>query len=143
LDPLPLIDRVRRSRVTYVTLLAATVLLGLASRRYADSFPDVVRLYVGDAMWGAMVYFAAATIWPRASIRLIAVGSLLFSLVIETSQLYHAPWIDAVRATRAGGLVLGFGFLWSDIVCYAVGVSVAALVDAWSLRRARSRDIVS
>jgi hypothetical protein len=26
-------------------------------------------------------------------------------------------------------LVLGQGFLWSDLVCYAVGVSLAALID--------------
>jgi hypothetical protein len=143
LDSIPLADRVRRSRLVYVALAAATVLLGLASRRYADSFPDVVRLYVGDAMWAATVYFAAAAVWPRASIPRIAIGSLLFSLVIETSQLYHAPWIDAVRATRPGGLVLGFGFLWSDLICYVVGIGVAALADAWSLRHARGKDIVS
>ena len=47
----------------------------------------------------------------------------------ETSQLYHAPWIDRIRATTLGGLVLGFGFLWSDIACYTVGVACAMCVD--------------
>ena len=48
--------------------------------------------------------------------------ALVFSYLIEISQLYHAPWIDAIRSTALGGLVLGFGFLWSDILCYTVGV---------------------
>ncbi len=43
----------------------------------------------------------------------------------ELLQLYHAPWIEAIRKTRIGGLALGFGFLWSDIICYAVGITVA------------------
>ena len=47
---------------------------------------------------------------------------------IEISQLYQAPWIDATRATRLGGLVLGHGFLWSDMVCYSVGIGVGALI---------------
>ncbi|MFM8818855.1 MAG: DUF2809 domain-containing protein, partial [Phycisphaerales bacterium] len=41
-------------------------------------------------------------------------------------QLHHAPWIDGIRATRLGALVLGSGFLWSDIACYAVGVAGGA-----------------
>ena len=52
-----------------------------------------------------------------------------FSLMIELSQLYHAPWIDAIRRTRLGGLVLGYGFLWSDLACYAVGVVCGAFAE--------------
>ena len=48
-----------------------------------------------------------------------------------------------MSAGAAGGLVLGFGFRLSDIVCYAIGVGLAALMDAWSLRRGRREDIVS
>ena len=141
----------RRSRAASGGIVALTVLLGLVSRRYADSFPDAVRLYVGDVMWAAMVYFAAAALWTRATSSRIAAGALLFSMVIEISQLYHAPWIDALRATRPGAVVLGFGFLWSDIACYAIGVGLAALIDraivrrsgSRSLRRDRGDDIVS
>jgi hypothetical protein len=43
--------------------------------------------------------------------------ALAFAWAIELSQLYHAPGIEALRHTRLGGLVLGFGFLWSDLVC--------------------------
>jgi hypothetical protein len=150
-DSPPPVARVRRSGLVYSGLVAAAVLAGLASRRYADLFPDAVRLYFGDVSWAAMVYFAAAALWPRARVSRIALGALAFSLVIETSQLYHAPWIDALRATRPGALVLGFGFLWSDVACYAIGVGLASLIDravvrrgpSRSLRQGRERDIVS
>ena len=59
----------------------------------------------------------------------VAAISLLVCYGIEVSQLYHAPWIDDLRRTRLGGLIVGFGFLWSDLVCYAVGVMLALLLE--------------
>ena len=38
-------------------------------------------------------------------------------------------WIDAIRNTTLGGLILGFGFLWSDLVCYTIGIIVGAIID--------------
>ena len=43
--------------------------------------------------------------------------------------MYHAPWIDSIRRTTLGGLVLGFGFVWSDLACYAVGVGLGILIE--------------
>ena len=51
------------------------------------------------------------------------------SYSIEISQLYHAPWIDAIRNTILGGLILGFGFLWSDLVCYTIGIIIGIIID--------------
>jgi len=128
----------RRSRIACAAFTAATVGLGLASRRFGAVLSDAVRLYAGDALWAAAVYFAAATIWPRARAIQLVIGALVFSFVIELSQLYHAPWIDDVRRTRVGALVLGFGFLWSDLVCYMAGVAAAALADALVSGRRRT-----
>jgi hypothetical protein len=119
----------RRSRAAYAALVVATIALGLASRRFAPPLPDAVRLYVGDVLWATTVYLLAATVWVRAPVAQLAGGALAFSFAVEASQLYHAPWIDSVRGTRPGALVLGFGFLWSDLACYTLGVAVAALVD--------------
>ena len=128
----------RRARLVSAGLCASTIALGLASRRFGTLLPDVVRLYAGDTLWAATAYFMAATIAPRARVAALAAGALLFAFAIEISQLYHAPWIDGVRSTRFGALVLGYGFLWSDLVCYMVGVAGAALVDR-ALRRSRGR----
>ena len=54
---------------------------------------------------------------------------MAFSVAIELSQLYHAPWIDSIRQTTLGGLILGFGFLWSDLACYAAGVGVGIILE--------------
>jgi hypothetical protein len=63
-----------------------------------------------------------------------ALAALVFSFAIETSQLYHAPWIDAVRATRLGSLVLGSGFVWSDFACYAAGICFGAATEVVAAR---------
>jgi hypothetical protein len=50
------------------------------------------------------------------------------------SRLYHAPWIDSLRQIRVAALLLGHGFLWSDLVCYGVGVGVGALAESLTAR---------
>ncbi len=118
-----------RSRALYLALALAVVALGLASRRYRPALPPFVGAYAGDTLWAAMVYLLACACRPRARVATLAAGALLFAFGIEGAQLYHAPWIDAVRATRAGALVLGHDFVWSDLLCYAAGVLLAAAAD--------------
>lgn len=55
--------------------------------------------------------------------------SLSFCFVIEFSQLYHAEWIDQIRDTSLGGLVLGYSFLWSDIEAYTIGIAACAAIE--------------
>jgi hypothetical protein len=53
------------------------------------------------------------------------------------SQLYHAPALDALRATRAGHLVLGSGFDARDLAAYTAGVAAAVLLERAVRRRGR------
>jgi hypothetical protein len=119
----------RRSRVLYLLLAIATVVAGLGTRAFRGMLPDAVGAYAGDVLWAAVVYLLIAAAWNRTPIRRVAAGAAIFSLAIELLQLYHAPWITAVRQTRLGGLVLGFGFLWSDLAGYAAGIALAAALD--------------
>ena len=118
-----------RTRLLYIVCTIAVVALGLASRRYAKNLPVFVAEYAGDTLWALMVFLGASAVAPEARLAHRAGFALAFAYAIEVSQLYHAPWIDAVRRTALGGLVLGFGFLWSDFVCYTIGVLIGALAD--------------
>lgn len=66
----------------------------------------------------------------------------MFSFAIEFSQLYHSPWIDSLRNTRVGGLVLGYGFLWSDLVSYTVGIGVGVLIEKLIFLYTMSEDCI-
>jgi len=119
-----------QTRATYLICCGATVLLGLGSRRFGAYLPAFVAHYAGDTLWSLMVFLGVGFLAPTLRTARRASLALVFSYAIEVSQLYHAPWIDALRHTTLGGLVLGFGFLWSDIVCYTVGVAVGAMVES-------------
>jgi len=124
----------RRSRFVVISLLLATVAAGLASRRYPDWQPDFVARYAGDTLWAAMVFWGLALLRPHGRTPVLGGWALAIAFADEFTQLYRAPWIDAVRATRLGALALGQGFLWSDLWCYAAGVTLAAGID-WALAR--------
>lgn len=129
--------RLQRPRVRYAALLLLTVALGLATRRFPSAFPAFIAIYAGDALWAATAFWLLAIIFARAATPLVTAAAAGVALAVELSQLYHAPWIDAIRAARFGGQVLGHSFLWSDLLCYAAGISLAALLDRALHRPAR------
>ena len=124
----------RRSRILCFGLLLATVALGLATRQYPSAFPPWLARDGGDALWAGTVFWLVALLRPGLATRRVARAALAIAYGVELSQLYHAPWIDAVRASRLGALVLGQGFVWSDLFRYAAGVGLVAPVDAWLTR---------
>ena len=125
----------RRSRTTLVVLAAATIALGLATRRFPNAFPAFIAQYGGDALWAMLVYWLLAVIWPRSAPTRLALWAFAISLLDELSQLIDWHWLQSLRGTQLGALVLGQGFLWSDLVCYAVGVSLAFVIDVAIRRR--------
>ena len=121
-----------RNRIVYGLLTLSVLLLGLASRRFFGEIP-FVKTYVGDALWALMVFFGIAFTVNRWSAKAVALATILVSFSIEISQLYHAPWIDSLRATRLGGLGLGFSFVWSDLLCYTIGVLIGFVIERFVL----------
>ena len=111
-----------RNRIQYFFLIIGTIGLGLVSR--SRFIPQAIYPYLGDMLYALMIYFITGFLWREASSFKVAVLCLLVCYSIELSQLYQAEWINGIRGTRLGGLVLGFGFLWSDLLCYFAGTLV-------------------
>jgi hypothetical protein len=130
--------RRRRHPLVQIGLLVVVCLLGIGSRRYAHALPGFIAAYAGDTLWALLVFLGIGLVLPRASTGTIAGMAMAFSVAIEISQLYHAPWIDSIRQTTLGGLILGFGFLWSDLACYAVGASLGVIMDVAISRHQRA-----
>ena len=127
-------------RAVYVAYTIPIVWAGLASRRHRSELPQFVGEYAGDTLWALMVYLLVSSIIPARSVRLRAMVAITIAFLVELSQCYHAPWLDAIRQTTWGGLILGFGFLWTDLLCYAFGVAIGAVIErgATSVLRIRS-----
>ncbi|MCY2978168.1 MAG: DUF2809 domain-containing protein [Planctomycetota bacterium] len=116
-------------RITYLILALATTLVGLASRRYRPHLPSFIGEYSGDVLWALMLFLVVSFVLAGRPLFQRCIVSLVLAFAVEVSQLYHSPWIDGIRSTTLGGLVLGFGFLWSDLVCYLVSVAAGVLAD--------------
>ena len=111
-----------RNRFIYAGLTACIIALGLASRRW-PVFPAGLNAYVGDALWALMMFCLFGILFPRLASARLAALALAVAVSVELSQLYQAPWINGLRQTRLGGLILGHGFLWGDLVSYGLGVA--------------------
>ncbi|GLV64393.1 hypothetical protein Bmyc01_30630 [Bacillus mycoides] len=119
----------KRNRLLYAVFTIIVIILGLSSRKFAFALPDLLNDYLGDALWALMIFAGFGFLFPKIATKKLAFISLIFCYGIEISQLYHVPWIDNIRATTLGGLVLGYGFLWSDLVAYTIGVGVGVLCE--------------
>jgi hypothetical protein len=133
----------QRSRCWLVIGLVAVIALGLASRKFPAMLPAFLGKHPGDALWALMVFLGLAFCQPRAATRNIAALAFTLSCLVEFSQLYQTAWLNEIRGTVLGHLVLGSTFTWFDIAAYAVGIVIGAMIDAVNLERqaiyARSR----
>jgi hypothetical protein len=119
----------KRNRISYLIFAIAVAIIGLSSRRYSRLLPEFLASYAGDTLWALMVFLGIGMLFPRWSTMRVSVTALLFAFTIELSQLYHSAWLDQIRHTRVGGIILGYGFLWTDLLCYGVGITTGWILE--------------
>lgn len=116
----------RNKPLIYLLAMAGTICLGLATR--TSQVASFVPSFVGDGLYAVMIYFGLCIFFHRQNPLKIALLAFVFCTAIEFSQLLSWPWLQSVRGHKIGRLILGQGFLGSDILAYAVGI-----VAAWQL----------
>ena len=114
-------------RLIYLVCALVVVALGLASRQFGIYLPTFVAQYAGDTLWALMVFLGISVAAPRARVSRRAGIAIALALAVEISQLYHAPWIDALRSTT-----------WTDLACYATGVSCGTAIDYFVCSKTRA-----
>lgn len=123
----------KRNRWIYAAVTILIMVLGLGSRAFSNVLPNTINTYLGDSLWAAMIFTGCGFLFQKMKTMLTGIISLSFCFIIEISQLYHAEWIDRIRDTSLGGLVLGYGFLWSDIEAYTIGIAFCAAIELLAL----------
>ncbi|MBB5759850.1 hypothetical protein HNR00_004587 [Methylorubrum rhodinum] len=139
-DPLaqaPAMVDAGQSRPALILSVAAVIAAGIAVRFVPLGLPAGVVKYAGSTLWGAMVYGLVACIRPAMPVHRLALIALGVSAAVEFFRLVQTPWLDAFRLTLAGQLLLGRVFSLWNLLAYAVGIAVAAALDAVSRRPAR------
>jgi Protein of unknown function (DUF2809) len=116
-------------RAIHVVLIAITIPLGLGSRMRGLPMPSLVRTYGGDVLSATCIFFGVRYVaHQRTLTRCAAIGFIICAL-IELQQLYTGAWLVHLRDDTPLGILLGHGFLWSDIACYAVGTAIGAAIS--------------
>jgi hypothetical protein len=127
-----------REKLAYSIAMLLIMVLGFGSRAFADQLPLFISRHFGDALWAAMIYFAFRVLLTRQQRWISVVLSFGFSFGIEFSQLYQEIWINELRATLLGGLILGKGFLWIDLIRYSAGILFSYLADRFGFSKLKS-----
>jgi hypothetical protein len=138
--PSPKGRRLARPRWVYAFAALAVIGLGLASRSEEIGLPWFVAKYSGDSLWGLVVFIGLGFLFPRQSTRCVTALAMGFACSVEFSQLFHPSWLDAIRANRLVGLVLGSPsatFAWGDIAAYFVGITCGVVVELVVFRESR------
>lgn len=130
-------SRPPRRRAGLALAAALTAAAGLVARVGLRGVPGTAWWTgpLGDALYAVLAFLLVAFAAPQARTAVLAAAALGVCATIELLQLTGVP-AALGRAFPPAWLVLGTGFLWSDLVLYGVGVAAVALVDA-ALRRRR------
>ena len=118
-----------KKRLVYTVIIILTIVTGLLVRIKKEWFPDVVNLYLGDALYAFMMYYIVSFVFVKKKMKFRGLYSLIICYIIEFNQLYQADWINTIRQTIPGKLILGSGFLDTDLLAYLLGVVAALCVD--------------
>ena len=105
-------------KTLFISLAGIIVLIpiGLYSR-HISWLPDEV----GDALWAMMVFCFWRIILVKKGLPFVALISLIHSYLVEFSQLIRWSWLLSFRSTFIGHMMLGQGFLWTDLLAMLIG----------------------
>lgn len=123
-----------RARLSYVAVAVTTIAIGLWVHRGGLTLSAAAQDMAGDALWAMMMMWWVGAAIPTVPVLTRGTVALAICFAVELSQLVHAPWLDSVRGTTLGRLVLGSGFDRRDLLAYATGVLLAVVLER-ALRR--------
>jgi hypothetical protein len=112
-------------KLIYLLLFCFCTWLALATRRHSEWFHPFVVEYAGDTIWAGMFVFFLRIFFPKTNVWKLALFTYIAGVIVELQQLIQWDWLVAIRHTYLGKLLLGLGFVPTDLICYAVGVVLA------------------
>jgi hypothetical protein len=117
--------KVQRHRVFQYRIAVLISILIIAPLGYVVRFYGSALEWLNDLL-GSIAYeifwiLLIALFFRQASPVRTAVGVCLATCVLEFLQLWHPPFLEVMRATFLGRLILGNTFNWSDFLSYFIG----------------------
>jgi hypothetical protein len=89
---------------------------------------NFVRPYVGDVLVVILIYYFVKAFVNIAVIPL-AIGTLLFSYLIETLQYFQLVKLIGLKHNRLANIVIGNYFAWEDLLAYTIGIVIVLMIE--------------
>lgn len=89
--------------------------------RFAGAMPEWLNDALGSVFYEIFWILLIVWVYPQVLPLKAAIGVCLATCGLEFLQLWQPQWLQALRATVPGRLVLGNTFTWSDFPAYFVG----------------------
>ncbi len=134
-------SEIAKRRMIAGSLVPLVIAIGLGCKYYRGAGSEVINNF-GPAsvayvlLWMLLLFL----IVPRVEcVWQIAIGVCLGTCLLEFLQLWHPPWLEALRATLLGRLVFGNTFSWWDFPAYFIGCLLGVAVLRGICRKSSPR----
>lgn len=117
----PMRIHLTKRRLIYLACFILIIPIGLATRKYGYAMPHIIATYGGDVLYATCWFFFLRMFIAKPPVWKVALFACFICYVIEVLELIQAPWMKNLQHTPPLGLILGYGFNWSDLVCYTIG----------------------
>jgi hypothetical protein len=131
---------ITRFRMVLTLALLVVTPLGFAAKFwYCGSFDAVVADYGAGSLYEVFWILVVLWICPRVSMAKAALGVFFVTCVLECMQLWHPPFLEAIRAHALGRILIGTTFSWSDFPFYVAGSGAGYALGHWLARISAAR----
>jgi hypothetical protein len=116
-------------KIRLIILLSILVItpLGFFSKLYsgpgAKWFNDSFGGLLYEIFWCLVIFLIVPKLKPVN----IAVGVFIVTCLLECLQLWHPPFLQAIRSDFIGSVIIGTSFVWSDFIYYILGSTIGWL----------------
>ena len=125
----------RRFRLRIALALFVVVPLGFLTKSSWPVAGSWMNNFGGGIVYEWFWCLAALWVWPALSEWVVAGAVFGLTSALECLQLWHPPFLEAVRNTFLGHALLGSVFSGLDFLHYAFGCVLAALLIRVAIRR--------
>ena len=110
----------------------------------SDNF---IRPYFGDVLVTALICSFIRIFFPldvnysmkRKSVWIMPIAVFIFSVCIEIAQYFHYVDLLGLGHIEFFRIVMGTGFAWEDILCYACGCFSFLLIEVFFRRKKKEK----
>ena len=110
-----------KRRIAAIISLLVIVPIGFYGKFYSGPAAGWVNDSLGGVFYEIFWCLVLFLFFANGSPKIIATGVLIATCLLECLQLWHPPFLEAIRSHFIGRTILGTAFVWSDFPYYFLG----------------------